>query len=348
MNKVDNITFFKPRKFLTDKHLQTVVSVLFPPKNILNTDFQYEEIPLPTPDASGDMLLLEHNPPVSNYQDAKTQYNGYYLILVHGMEGDSDSHYMISIGEDALENGYGVVRMNMRGCGRGEGMAKGIYNAGKTDDLDAVVSYVYKNFSKKIILSGFSLSANIVLKYLGEKKRTKVKFFSAVSPPLDLKDCCEHIDSPQATFYRNRFLRSFKKRLSDGIIHLPETINKELAYEAKTLFDFDDVVSGPLAGYKSALDYYKKCSSINFLYSIPQKGIVVHADDDPLIPVQVFHKVDWEKVPHITHVLTRGGGHVGFLTDKSDEIPDGRWLNYILLKFFNSQIQENILKKGNK
>lgn len=348
MKQVDsNISLFKPRKFLEGRHLQTVVSVIFPPKNTLNTDFQYEEIPLPTIDKSGDLLLLEHNPPIASYQKTEIPYNGYYIILIHGMEGDSDSHYMISIGEDALENGYGVIRMNMRGCGRGESMAKGIYHAGRTDDVEAVVSYVYQNFSKKIILSGFSLSSNLIMKYLGEKKRTKVKFFSAVSPPLDLKDCCEHIDSPQAAFYRNRFLKSFKKRLDSGVIYLPDFIDIKSAYEAKTLFDFDDVVSGPLAGYKNALDYYKKCSSINFLYSIRQKGIVVHADDDPLIPVHVFRKVDWDKLPNITHVLTQGGGHIGFLADKSEEIPDGRWLNYILIKYFNQQIQENS-KKGKK
>lgn len=287
-------------------------------------------------DGSGDSLWLEHSPPLSYYKTA-IPYNNHYMVLIHGMEGDSDSHYMVTLAIAALEAGYGVVRVNLRGCGKGEGFSEKIYNAGKSEDIEDVENYVYKNFSKNLIFCGFSLSANMILKYLGEKKRPRIKLFSAVSPPLDLKKCCEHIDSPEGKFYRDRFLTSFKEKIRKGVIHSnPRTVN--LVYETKTMFDFDDLFSAPIAGYRGVLEYYKNCSSKNYIKNIEQTGIVIHADDDPLIPADDFLSVEWDSMQNITKILTRGGGHVGFMTDKSDDIPDGRWLNYILMEFFNKNI----------
>jgi uncharacterized protein len=255
------------------------------------------------------------------------------------MEGDSDSHYMVTLAIAALESGYGVVRVNLRGCGRGEGLSTMIYHAGKSEDIEDVENYVFKNFSKKLIFCGFSLSANMLLKYLGEKERPNIELFSAVSPPIDLKKCCEHIDSPKGKFYRDRFLESFKKKIRRGLVYSnPKTVGT--VYETKTMFDFDDMFSAPLAGFRGALEYYKQCSSKNYIYGISQKGIVIHADDDPLIPPDDFLNIDWNKLPNLTRILTKGGGHVGFMTDKSDEIPDGRWLNHVLLSFFMKNRKE--------
>lgn len=254
------------------------------------------------------------------------------------MEGDSDSHYMLSMAIAALKEGYGVVRMNLRGCGKGEGFSSYIYNAGKSDDIKEIESFVYDNYCKNIILCGFSLSANMVLKYLGEMKRDRIRLFSAVSPPLDLKKCCEYIDSPRGKFYRDRFLNSFKQKIRKGLVFSQVALQKSI-FETKTMFDFDDLYSAPMAGYKSALDYYKNCSSKNFIYKIQQSGIIIHADDDPLIPKDDFLNVKWQEIPHITHILTTGGGHMGFVSEKTHDIPDGRWLNYTLLEYFRKMIQ---------
>ncbi|MCP5501868.1 MAG: alpha/beta fold hydrolase [Leptospiraceae bacterium] len=333
MERSSFIRNFKPRKFLKGKHIQTIFNVVFPPENPLTSQYYSEDIILYTSDKSGDSLWLEHNPPLDSYRKNSPPFNGYYMILIHGMEGNSDSHYIVTLASSALKRGYGVIRVNLRGCGKGEGFSGLIYNAGKSEDIEEVENFVYKSLSKKIILCGFSLSANMVLKYLGEKNRPRIKYFSAVSPPLDLKSCCEHIDSPRGKFYRDRFLRSFKEKIKKGRVHSnPNTLKH--VFETKTMFDFDDIFSAPLAGYRGALEYYRVCSSKNYIYTIKQKGIIIHADDDPLIPKDEFLRLNWEKVPNVTRILTHGGGHVGFMTDKTEDIPDGRWLNYTLIEYF--------------
>lgn len=322
-----------PPKFLNNSHVQTIFTTIFPPKNHLKTKYASDVFILKTEDESGDFLWLDHNPPLAKSDKKAVSYNGYYIVLFHGMEGSSDSHYIVSLAEAALLEGYGVIRVNLRGCGRGEGLSKKGYNAGKTDDIAQIENYVYTNFSKKIIMCGFSLSANMILKYFGEKRVIRSKCFSAVSPPLDLKRACEHIDSPAGLFYRKIFLDSFKEKFKKGYLNAHKEI-KEHALIAKTMFDFDDMVTAPLFGFKGALDYYKSSSSIHYIQKIKTKGIVIHAKDDPLIPPDSFQSVHWKKNKNLTAILTETGGHVGFITRKTEEIPDGKWINFILLKFF--------------
>ena len=337
MERSFEIISFPRRSFLRNKHSQTIFSSFFPPKNLLKTEFRYEDIYLQLKDGSSDILSLHHNTPLSYYKKAPIPFNGYYLLLIHGMEGSADSHYIVTLGESALKAGFGVVRMNQRGCGQGEGLSSGIYNAGNSDDIQTVVQYVYENICKNIIICGFSLSANSILKYLGEKYRPQIKYFSSVSPPLDLRNACDHIDSIKGKFYRDFFLYSFKDKLKRNIIRVPyET--KELALTAETLFDFDDFLTAPMFGYRGALDYYKECSAIKYIYGIKQDGIVIHAEDDPLIPSTAFKSIKWGMLKNIVPILTEGGGHVGFLTKKTHDIPDGRWLNHTLLQFFAEKI----------
>ncbi|EMF79833.1 hypothetical protein LEP1GSC188_1809 [Leptospira weilii serovar Topaz str. LT2116] len=168
---------FKPKRFFKSGHLQTVYSTFFPPENRLRSKFYFEDILLQLSDGSGDALWLEHNPPIAHYSSSGPVWNGIYLVMIHGMEGTSDSAYLVSLAQSALLRGYGCVRMNLRNCGRGQGFSKGTYNIGQTKDLQDVIDFVWKNLSHRIFLSGFSLSASLVLKYLGEKEITKWKSF---------------------------------------------------------------------------------------------------------------------------------------------------------------------------
>jgi hypothetical protein len=319
----------EPPRFLDNKHLQTIFTTIFPPKNLLRTKYPSEVCIVKCNDRSGDFLWLDHSPPLVK----KSKKEIPYLVLFHGMEGSADSHYIVSLAELALSKGYGVVRVNLRGCGRGEGLSKKGYHAGMTQDIKLVEDFTYKKFSKKVILCGFSLSANTLLKYLGTNSKSKAICFSAVSPPLDLKRACEYIDSSKGIFYRNVFLSSFKNKFKTGSIFSTKE-QKEKAISVKTMFDYDDIITGPNFGFRGALDYYKFSSSIFSIYKIKKKGIIIHAEDDPLIPPDSFLSIDWKKIPSVTPLLTKSGGHVGFITKKTEEIPDGKWLNYVLLKYF--------------
>lgn len=324
---------FIPKKYFTSGHAQTIVNLVFKPENNLRENYLSEDILIDTLDDTGDIIWLEHNFPLETYLKDSVKYNGYYLVLLHGMEGTADSHYMVSMAKASLEKGFGVIRVNLRGCGRGEGYSHAAYHAGKTEDLEAIENYLYDNLTKKFILCGYSLSANMVLKYFGESKKQKSKYFSAVSPPLDLKTTSEHIDSKVARIYRDHFLSGMRDKIRKNIYRVTPLMAKK-AFDAKTMFDFDDWVSAPFHGFKGALDYYKKASCKNYIYNIKKKGIVIHADDDPIIPADEYHYIRWDKIPNVMNLLTVGGGHVGFISSKTNEIKDGRWLDKILLDYF--------------
>ncbi|MDX1959397.1 MAG: alpha/beta fold hydrolase [Leptospiraceae bacterium] len=338
MERSFRVVNFAKTAFLSNKHSQTIFSSFFLPENKLKSEYLYEDIFLNTDDDLPDKLCIHHNPPLVSYKKSPVIFNGHYLVLVHGMEGTADSHYIVTLAETALRLGFGVIRMNLRACGFAEELASKPYNAGGSLDLGTVVSYIYNHISKNIILCGYSLSANMVLKYLGEAVRKEVKFFSAVSTPFDLKKGSEFIDSQQGKFYCDFFLRSFRDKLKRGLYSKATPEMRRLGMTAETMFDYDDFFTGPLNGFKGAIDYYKASSCINYIYNIPQQGIIVHADDDPLVPSALFESIDWRRLPNISPILTRGGGHVAFLAKRSHELPDGRWLNNTLLQYFAEKI----------
>ncbi|RHX84900.1 YheT family hydrolase [Leptospira stimsonii] len=329
---------FKPKRFLKGKHLQTVYSTFFPPTNHLRTTYYVEDILIQLSDGSGDAVWLEHNPPLQHYSSPTPKWNGTYIVMIHGMEGTSDSSYLVALAQSALQRGYGCIRMNLRNCGRGQGFSKGTYNIGQTKDVQDVIDFVWEKLSHRIFLSGFSLSASLVLKYLGERRNHKVEAFSSTNPPLDLLKGCEFIDSAEGRFYRDRFVSEFRKKIKNKIIQLPPELEKN-AFETKTFFDFDDLVTAPFFGYRGALDYYQDCSSKHYIPEIRHPGIVIHSEDDPVVPPFDWEKIGWENLPHIQTILTPKGGHVGFLTDPTPEIPDGRWLNKIILDYFDSKVK---------
>ncbi|TGJ99353.1 alpha/beta fold hydrolase [Leptospira semungkisensis] len=328
---------FRPRRFVSGKHAQTIYNTLFPPENPLRTSYYCEDILLTLSDGSGDAVWLEHNPPVSSYRKSSPPSNGYYILMIHGMEGDSESSYLVSLATSALERGYGIIRMNLRNCGRGRGFSRKSYYAGQSEDVQDVLDYMYESLSRKIFVSGFSLSANLILKFFGESRNHKALAFSAVSPPLDLAKNCVFIDSLAGRFYRNHFITSFKKKMKEGLIDLTQK-QIEDSKKVRTFFDFDDMVTAPSFGYPSAMEYYKANSCIGFIPNIRHPGILIHAEDDPVVPLFEWNSIQWEKLPNLKTILTEKGGHVGFVTNSTPELPDGRWLTKILLDYFDSRL----------
>ena len=340
---------FDPHPLVGGKHLQTVYSVLFPPKNTLRMEYLLEDKLLSLPD--GDRLWLEHNPPLAKNPPVTgaVPFNGCYLVLIHGMEGSSDSHYMISVGREALHRGFGVIRMNHRNCGKGFGYAKKPYNAGISSDVLEVLKYVYKSFTKKIFVVGFSLSANLLLKFFGEERKNQfASGFAAISPPLDLNKNCEFIDSIKGRIYREHFLITLKEKLKSGIYDIPpHQVRRGL--KAKTFFDFDDFITAPASGYTGVMEYYRKCSCINYLHKIKTPGVVIHAEDDPVVPSDVWKSVDWSSFKTITSVLTKKGGHVGFVSKKEKSSrPDRHWLSRTLIDYFETIIPKKKRRTRNE
>ncbi|MBS0626579.1 MAG: alpha/beta fold hydrolase [Verrucomicrobia bacterium] len=250
----------------------------------------------------GDFLSCEVSIPLNWKEEDPT------VILVHGMGGSHLSGYMVRMAYKIYLRGKKVVRVNLRGCGSGMGLSKLPYSAGTSDDVLRVLQ-VFKKKSPKseITVIGFSLGGNIILKLageLGEKAEEFVKTFIAVCPPLDLANTVKMIEKRQ--FYHAYYLKKILKQAS----HL-------LFQKIRTLYEFDDLITAPLWGYKNADEYYQSCSSQKFISGICQSTYLLLAKDDPFID---FQKLEEISLPSFVNVwMTEKGSHMGFLGKTTKE-----------------------------
>jgi predicted alpha/beta-fold hydrolase len=160
---------------------------------------------------------------------------------------------------------------------------------------------------------GFSLGGNLTLKFLGEQGSTitnmSVKKGIAISAPIHLHSACQTISQPNNWIYSRRFLKSLKKKIIKKAEQYP-SLNTTNLHRIKSLIDFDDAFTAPIHGFKDALDYYTKNSSIYFLDTISIPTLLLNAENDPFLSKECFP--DLSKHAYINFLKPSKGGHVGF------------------------------------
>jgi uncharacterized protein len=252
------------------------------------------------------------------------------------LAGSADAAYMVRVGQRLHRMGVRVVRVNLRGAGAGFGLARGIYHAGRSDDLREVVHWLDKrNPGSPIGLIGFSLGANLVLKLAAEAAAEPLRGLDCVlaaNPPIDLAACAQLMLRPENRLYDwnfVRWLRVMARRLHDRFPDLgPPRLEG-----VKTLYDFDDRYTAPRNGFGSADEYYRRCSLITELARIEVPGLIVHALDDPFVasePLQRAERPDDLNVELVSH-----GGHLGYLSHHPWQ-GDRRWLDARLAAWLKS------------
>lgn len=239
------------------------------------------------------------------------------LIVLHGLEGSHESGYMKSMAQAALERGLRVHRLNTRTCGGTEGLAPTLYHAGLTSDLKWIVGKLREEGRGPVFLAGYSLGGNVVLKLAGELGERAPELGIAgvvsVSTPLDLMACCLRMQEKRNFVYSSKFIDRLKARYRRRAAEFPEVFPLEGLDEVKSVLEFDDRFTSKAFGFGNAERYYATQSSQNFLEGIAVPGLLIHAADDPLIPVWVYEKANPEKNRNLRLLMTRHGGHVGFL-----------------------------------
>ncbi len=251
-------------------------------------------------------------------------------MLVHGLEGSSESGYKKSMAQHALEAGYAVHRFNMRSCGGTEDIALSSYHAGQTSDLEFVARLLRRECAVPTFLIGFSLGGNVVLKLageLGEQAAGLIHGVCAVSTPLDLGACVERLALPENFLYENRFVARLKQRVRDRARHSPGSYSANGLDRIRTVYDFDDAYTAKLFGFGTADNYYGTQSAKNFLDAIRIPALLVQAKDDPLIPFTVYDHPAFRTNPNLTLVATEHGGHLGFLSRTGPRF----WLDPLVL-----------------
>jgi predicted alpha/beta-fold hydrolase len=221
-------------------------------------------------------------------------------VLVHGLTGCATSAYMRATSCALRAAGHDVLRLNLRGAGPTRTASRESYHAGRSEDLRAVLAAL----PGELVAVGYSLGANMLLKFLGEEGAGgRIRAAATVSAPLDLAASSRRLHAPRNRVYHDYLLR---RMIADS------PYAEARAPGIATIRDFDDRVVARLNGFANADDYYARCSSRAFLPAIRTRTLLVHAADDPWIPGKLYADYDWAANPHLTPCLTRGGGHVGF------------------------------------
>jgi hypothetical protein len=217
--------------------------------------------------------------------------------------------------------------MNLRGAGSGFGLARGTYHSGRTGDLRAVVRWIASRVpGSPIAMLGFSLGGNLVLKLAAEAARDPLDGLDCVvaaNPPLDLATCCRHLRRPENRPYDRNFVRLLRREVGRLHARFPELGRVNLD-GAKSLYDFDNLYTAPRNGFRDADDYYARSSAGPLIDQVVVPGLVVHAADDPFIPAEPFHAVDFP--PQVALELLPSGGHLGYLSRTRCQ-GDHRWLD---------------------
>lgn len=235
-------------------------------------------------------------------------------ILCHGLEGSSSSKYISGTAHILSMKGFDICAMNYRFCSGEINRTPQMYHSGWTIDLDTVLRHVENDYDE-VYLIGFSLGANLVLKYGGEQKFSlspKVKAIAAVSVPLNLLSASLEMLRWDNIFYTKRFLRTLNHKIRLKHEQFPKHFNIEHLPEIKTVLDFDDYYTGPLNGFKDARDYYKQCSSDQFLPNIKVPTLIINAIDDPFLGPLCYPSAETIGNSKVSTIYTRYGGHVGF------------------------------------
>ena len=254
------------------------------------------------------------------------------VIAVHGLTGCSEARYMLTLATRALEQGFDVVRLNVRSCGGAEHLSPTLYHSGLTDDLRSVVGQIA---SQDVYLVGFSMGGNMALKLAGEwgdAPPRHVRAVCAISAPIQLAECARRIGEPSNRIYEYRFLRQLRAAVKRKQLLDPNFWPDLAVDRADSIYAFDELVTARTFGFASAADYYERSSAAGYLDRVRVPALLIQAEDDPFIPFSAYSHTAFQQNPALHLSNVRDGGHVAFLARGAARF----WAEDQAVRFFDS------------
>jgi predicted alpha/beta-fold hydrolase len=302
---------FVPHKRLRNPHLMTIAAAFWRRK--------YPRLPK----SNARFFKLEEGTQVRgecHWQASRQTHPT--LVLLHGLEGSSESAYMLGTAEKAFVSGFNVIRLNQRNCGGTEKLTPTLYHSGLSGDIGAVLlELIKKDGLPEIFAAGFSMGGNLVLKMAGEfgdAAPPELRAIVAIAPALDLAACADALAQPRNFLYNRHFVKSLKKHMRYKSSLYPDLFPLEFPSfrRIKTVRDFDDVVTARFCGFQDAADYYKRSSASNLVSAIKRPTLILTSQDDPFVPFRPFQNSAIQKNPYITLVAPPHGGHCAFISEE--------------------------------
>lgn len=310
---------FHPPYWMRNAHLQTVLNVYLG---------DHPHVPLRrerlnTPD--GDFLDLDWM--VQNQSVP-------FVIACHGLEGNSRARYMMRLVKLAQEAGWNAVSMNFRGCSGEPNNLLRAYHSGETGDLDFVIQTVLQRYPANFIyLTGFSLGANVICKWLGEQAdgiSPNIKGAASCSAPYNLHASQKIMDSGIRRFYVEYFMQSLRRKVIEKHSRFPGTFNLKRAKRSFSFQTIDDSFTAPVHGFRGYVDYYTQSSSMQYLPHIQIPTLLIHALDDPFTSIETLPNPEQINNPNLHYFYQQHGGHLGFY----DKYARSYWLSQQIIYWF--------------
>ncbi|MGB8011274.1 MAG: alpha/beta fold hydrolase [Terriglobales bacterium] len=319
---------FIPRRWLRGGHVQTVASFLIP-----------RHFHLPAPEER----LIKVEPGVQvlchcHWQPDRAR--ALTIVIVHGLEGSSESQYVRGITAKALALGMNVIRYNQRNCGGTDALAPVLYHSGLSNDVAAVArEIIARDGVSRLALVGFSMGGNIVLKLAGEWGPQAPPQFCAVAaccPALDLAASADALHEPANRIYETYFLWALRRRMLQKARLFPGHFDISRLAKIRSLREFDDKITAYYCGFTGVDDYYDRASAAHTVGRIAVPALILYAANDPFVRITAETRQKLASNPNISFVETSDGGHCAFIgvrTGVDGCYDDGYWAENEIVNF---------------
>jgi len=291
---------FHPAWWCRGAHMQTLWPVFIRRKP--KVPLKRERLELP----DGDFLDLDWT---------SNSTSGPIVVILHGLEGSSDSQYALGILNALVHRGWRGMVMHFRGCGGESNRLTRSYHSGETGDIGYVLKLLHEREPDTPLAAiGYSLGGNVLLKYLGENGRnTPLRASAAVSVPMLLGECALRLESGFSRVYQWHLVRSMRRSAETKRRRIEMPIKIDDLSLLHTFREWDNAITAPLHGFAGVDDYYDKSSSRQYLQGIAVPTLLIHAKNDPFMTQRVIPSIQ-ELSPAISFELYDTGGHVGFVS----------------------------------
>lgn len=315
---------YRAPRWLPSGHLQTIYPAVCLPKHLV----LYRRERWDTPD--GDFVDVD-------FVDG--QPGQPFLVLFHGLEGSSNSHYARALMAHIAALGWSGAVPHFRGCSGELNRAPRFYHSGDAQEIDWFMqrlstynTYNTARQSQHLYVAGVSLGGNALLRWLGETQHAAEKIIKAacaISAPLDLAAGGAALSRGMNRIYTREFLRSLKPKCTQKLQQFPGLFDHDSMLKSRNLYEFDNIVTAPLHGFRNTDDYWNRASAKHILHDITVPTLVLNAQNDPFLPARHLPR---SASAQVTLEYPRDGGHVGFVAGT----PPGHlnWLPQRILHFF--------------
>ena len=321
---------FVPRPSLRDGHRMTLYG--------WGNPRYFPRLPAPTIryfDVEPDARVLAH----CHWQPRRWKCPA--ILLLHGLNGSSDAHYMKGIAAKAFARGFNVVRLNQRNCGGTEHLSAGLFHSGLTADAKHVIrEMVDVDAVPAVAVAGYSLGGNLALKLAaeyGSDPPDALLAVAAVSPIIEIGECVGALERRENFLYEWNFVRELKKRMRRKGRSRPGSYDLTRLDAIRTVREFDDAYTAPHFGFRDASDYYHRASAMRIIDRIRIPALIITAEDDPFVPSRPFRDPKVTGNRHIEVRLCEHGGHCGFVGPASAE-DDGYWAERKIIYFLEQHL----------